>query len=163
MVDGECPEGTQIVDSMDCEYAAKDLGLTYVSKFEDKEARAGCFENAAGFAPGVYYNGHPEAPRTDDKESYSSVCKRVRTTEEPTKMPVAKPDCDDMCMLAKDVEKLEGEVSYLTDDLPTVLANQFQAMADLSKMVEDLQKEVARLTMLVDGHEDKFSCLAGDN
>lgn len=163
MVDGECPEGTQIVDSMDCESAAKELGLTFVSKFEDKETRAGCVEIASGFAPGVYHNGHPEAPRTDDKEIHSSVCKRVRTTEEPTKMPVQEPDCDDMCMLENEVEKLGEDVAYLTEDLPTVLANQFQAMTDLRKTVEALQKEVDRLTMLVDGHDDKLSCLAGDN
>jgi len=167
LVDGPCPEGTEIVDSTGCEDAANELSLAWVSKYEDKNTRAGCFKMSAGLAPGVYFNAHPEAPAMDNRESYTSICRLVRETTLPTMAPVDEPVCEKVCMadvdeVSDDVEALKKDVDYLLEDFPPVLANTFQSVADLTKMVEDLQKEVARLTELVDDHQDKFSCLAGD-
>lgn len=168
LVDGSCPEGTEIVDSTDCEDAANELDLAWVSKYEDKSSRAGCFKMSAGLVPGVYFNAHPEAPAMDNRESYTSICRRVReTTTLPTMAPVDEPVCEKVCMadvdeVVDEVEAMKKDVDHLIEEVPEVLANTFQSVADLTKLVETLQKEVARLTELVDDHQDKFSCLAGD-
>jgi hypothetical protein len=78
-----CSEETIILDAEVCEMAAIELSLTFVSKFEDKTSRMGCFLSE-GFGGGVYYNSHEDASYSDDKD-YKSVCKtEMEMTAEPT-------------------------------------------------------------------------------
>jgi len=151
------------MDGEDCEMAAESLELTYISKFEDKSTRAGCFFSP-GFSNGVFFNGHPEAPTMDDHIEYSTIC-RLETSE-PTLLPTEESQCDMVCMddldrLEKRVDANAADLGYLTEDVPTVLANTFTTVNDLEKMVEDLKAEVERLSKMVTDHHERFSCLAG--
>lgn len=153
------------MDSEECEAAATELDLAWVSKFEDKESRMGCFHIEGGLGGGVYYNSHPEAPVEDDKENYMSICKTVMETSEPTLMPVMDPQCEEVCKsdldkVEEDLMAVESDVSYLTTEVPEVLANTFITVNNLEKMVQDLKEEVDRLTAIVDDHSARFGCLA---
>jgi len=167
------------MDAEECQEAATELDLPWVTKFEDKNSRMGCFFSNGEMAPGVYYNGHPEAPVEDDVENHSSICKgdREATTEKPTEAttqtptmgptfkPAMDPECEEVCKsdldkVEEDLKAVEADVSYLTTDVPEVLANTFTAVNNLEKMVQDLKEEVDRLTAIVDDHSARFGCLA---
>jgi len=150
------------MDGTDCEMAAEELGLLWLSQFDDKTSRSGCF-HSPGFSAGVYFNAHPEAPMMDDNETYRSICRL--TTPEPTRDPT--DECEMAC--SADLERVErqvtsntDELSYLTGEVPTVLANTFTTVANLERMVMDLQSEVERLSKMVESHENKFMCLASE-
>merc|ERR1719499_1339324 len=101
----------------------------------------------------------------DDNEDYSSIC-RLLFPAMPTGAPVEQPDCDMVCQadhdrLQRQVDANTEEVEYLTEDLPTVLANTFTTVNSLEQMVVELKAEVERLTRLVDDHDMRFTCLAG--
>jgi len=156
-----CPESDFITEAPECEMAAKALGLSYVSKTEQKEAPAGCF---SGF--GVFFNSHSEAPEVSDKYEY--VCKYAPpTTIRPTEAPSMRPlECEAACQSDLDrtdrqVVDMKTELDYLMKDLPTVLANTFSTVNDLEKLVKSLQEEVERLKGMVEDHDSRFSCLAG--
>jgi hypothetical protein len=160
---GVCPEGMNVMDGEECSMAAESLGLMYLAKYEDKATRAGCFYSP-GFSNGVYFNAHEEAPMMDENEEYSSICRL--DTVRPTEMPVEEPDCGEVCeadlqRLQRQVDSNTEDVGYLTEDVPTVLANTFTTVNSLEQMVVDLKAEVERLTRLVDDHDMRFSCLSG--
>jgi len=179
--DGVCQEGTEVSDAEECQEAATELDLAWVTKFEDKNSRVGCFFSKGQMAPGVYYNSHPEAPLEDDIEHHSSICKKDQepttesptmepitlepTTMEPTLKPAMDPECEEVCKsdldkVEEDLKAVESDVSYLTTDVPEVLANTFTTVNNLEKMVQDLKAEVDRLTAIVDDHSARFGCLA---
>jgi len=156
-----CPESDFITEAPECEMAAEALGLSYVSKTEQKEAPAGCF---SGF--GVFFNSHSEAPEASDKYEY--VCKYAPPeTDRPTEAPsMGAPECEAACQsdldrTDREVVDLKTEVDYLMKDLPTVLANTFSTVNDLEKLVKSLQEEVEKLKGMVEDHDNRFSCLAG--
>merc|ERR1712007_382183 len=101
---------------------------------------------------------------TSCKESDLQRCCELddtETTEEPE-----HPDCEAACSsdlerLTRQVESNTDDVTYLTQDVPTVLANTFTTVNNLEQLVLSLQAEVERLTRMVNDHDDKFMCLAG--
>lgn len=80
--------------------------------------------------------------------------------------PEPEPECEAACSsdverLSRQVQSNTDDVTYLTQDVPTVLANTFTTVNNLEQLVASLQAEVQRLTRMVEDHDDRFMCLAG--
>jgi len=180
--DEPCDEDDMIMDAFECELAAADLDEIYNVKLEDKSLAHGCVLLPEGLGSGVYYNAHEEAPERVEDSDWVHVCKfyvpepteteePTTTTKEPTtttEEPVCGEVCaervddveDDIAGLDDKVSDMEENYSYLMNDVPEILANQFIVIADLQARIEQLEAELARVSGTVDEHDDKFSCLA---
>lgn len=99
-----------------------------------------------------------------DADYYQLNPYAAETTEGPEEPE--EPECEAACAsdlerVTRQVESNTDDVTYLTEDVPTVLANTFTTVNNLEQLVLSLQAEVERLTRMVSDHHDKFMCLAG--
>lgn len=157
-----CSEETIILDAEVCEMAAIELSLTFVSKFEDKTSRMGCFLSE-GLVGGVYYNSHEDASYSDDKD-YKSICKtEMEMTAEPTKIPTMRterPSTSTMepTMMTKEPTMMTKEPTMMTKE-PTMMTTEVETtsgpdcegvcQSDLEKVEEDLKAVESDVAYLI--------------